>query len=171
MIPVLFILAMFGIWWLLSRTRPDKVPTILVMGYCIGGLALVGDFYCAWYVRPDAKAVPDYLLLIFGGAAGWLVGMLLSPYADEKPQFKEWGGAITTFLSGYVLGKFGDQFVTFIREGKLTRIALGEALVSANAFLICMLIVFVTRKYWEPRPTGTGAVVRNPANNTLEPSK
>lgn len=165
MISVLVILAIFGVWWLLSRRRPDKVSTVLIMGYYIGGLALVGDFFCAWHLAPPGvSAVPDYLLLICGGAAGWFVGVLLSPYAKEKPQFKEWGAAITTFLSGYVLAKFGDQFATIVLAGKLKRIVVGEALVFVNAFLICMLIVFVTRKYWEPRQNGTGTVVSKTSN-------
>jgi hypothetical protein len=126
-----------------KRTDPK---TALAMGFAIGALALAGDFFCAWYISPE-KAPVDYLLLIAGGTLGWLVGLLLSPAPHEKQEFQEWGKSIFTFLSGFITCKFLDPMADIIVHGKLTRVWLGEALVFIDAFLICMLMVFVERRY------------------------
>jgi hypothetical protein len=131
----------------LSRTPDAKAA--LIMGFAIGGLALAGDFFCAWFVSPDrGSAINDFALLIGGGTAGWLVGILLTPGPDEKHEFRDWGKAVITFASGILTSKFAEPLTHMILEGRLKRVWLGEALVTINAFLICMVMVFVARRYW-----------------------
>jgi uncharacterized membrane-anchored protein YitT (DUF2179 family) len=132
-----------------SQQEDPKAP--LRVGFAIGGLSLLGFFFCTWFVPPkkgNAIAAVDFLVLIAGGTLGWLFGILLSPSEKEKPQFHQWGTAIVTFLSGVVTCKFGDPIVNAILEKKLSRYQVGEALVFIDAFVICMLMVFVARKYW-----------------------
>jgi hypothetical protein len=135
----------------------------LLAGFLIGTFALVGNGVCAWRIssdQPPAVITVNFLWLIFGGAFGWFIGILLSPYADEKPQFKAWGTALSTFLSVYVVSKFGDPLANFITTGKPSELMMGRALVFGNTFLLCMLIVLVTRLYWS-KPAGNPPPAKN----------
>jgi MFS family permease len=134
----------------LSKKEDEKAG--LIGGFAIGGLALAGSFFCAWSISPDKDPSMDFLLFIAGGTMGWLVGLLLSPSKGEKGEFREWGRAIVTFLSGAVACKFADPLANLILQKYLTRVQLGEALVFIDAFLICMVMVFVARRYWNISP-------------------
>lgn len=134
----------------LSRARDEKAG--LIGGFAIGGLALAGTFFCAWSISSGDKPGVDLLLFIAGGALGWLVGLLLSPFKEERGEFREWGRAIVTFLSGAIACKFADPLANLILQNRLTRMQLGEVLIFTDAFLICMLMVFVARRYWNINP-------------------
>jgi hypothetical protein len=144
---LIVIIGYFSLGRYLSKTPDAKAA--LIMGFAIGGLALAGDFFCAWFVDSEkGSAVNDFALLIGGGTAGWLVGILLTPGPDEKREFRDWGKGVITFASGILTSKFAEPLTRMILEGRLKRVWLGEALVTIDAFLICMVMVFVVRRYW-----------------------
>lgn len=140
------------IWYAKVSSQEEDPKASLRVGFAIGGLSLSGVFFCTWFVSPEkgnAIAAVDFLILIAGGTLGWLVGILLSPSEKEQSQFHQWRTAIVTFLSGVVTCKFGDPIVNAILGKQLSRTQVGEALVFIDAFVICMLMVFVARKYWK----------------------
>ena len=73
---------------------------------------------------------------------------MLTPKNDpEAKDFQKIGGAILTFVTGYLLAKTDPLFDAAVESGTLESL-LGRALLLGSTFLIGALFVFVGRKYW-----------------------
>lgn len=99
----------------------------------------------------------EYMALLLltglvGASAGWVAGILASPYNPaEKGAFAELGKLIYGFLSGYVISKI-DPLVTEMLKPSTGQASDERSLVFL-AFLLtaCMVaaaVTYVSRTYW-----------------------
>ena len=91
----------------------------------------------------------NLLLIIFGGALGWFVGILISPHDDDqRVEFKKYLGALSAFLSGVIFTKI-DYAVKADPSALLTNgTFVGRVLIFGSAFLLFVLFVYVGRRIW-----------------------
>lgn len=131
--------------------RKTFLPTVpwawdlaIIFGYLFAVFAMVVDTLIAWQLEPPRAF--NFGLCILGGSLGWMVGILLSPYPGETPRFNDYMKGISTLFSGYILAKldcwFGDKSSVVI-----PMIVAGRMMVFAIAFIIFVILVFVTRTY------------------------
>lgn len=116
------------------------------------GAVLVGLVVIAWCVGGTSY---DRALLILsstvGGLLGWLVGIILSPYAGEEKEFSKLATGISGFVSGYALTKVDEIWKMFMDQKGYTNPAYGQRIAFAVAgFLLVLVLTFVTRRYSTP---------------------
>ena len=88
-------------------------------------------------------------LVIFGTAAGWLVGTLLSPYNEEEQgQFARYGQALTAFAGGYGIAKL-DKVIEhiFLPENLLQPLWGFRVIAVIVPFILAILITFLFRRF------------------------
>jgi hypothetical protein len=84
------------------------------IGYVLGSAALVVIFLAAFFAAESMMTL-NLLIVVTGGLIGWAVGMLMTPVSPtEKKHFPEYGKAISTFLSGYLVAKLDKLFEPMI---------------------------------------------------------
>lgn len=121
----------------------------LAIGYILGGLFFAGVFTCALCIGNTMQARSiNVLCVFFGGTAGWLIGLLLSPAKNDVEDFERIGAAILTFVTGFGVAKFDQLFASATKDGELNELFLGRVLLVATAFCLGALYVFVGRRYW-----------------------
>ena len=70
----------------------------------------------------------------------------------EIQDFEKIGGAIATFLGGFVLAKAETLFSAGIESGAVfSALFAGRIVLFATTFALGALFVFVGRKYWRDR--------------------
>lgn len=106
----------------------------------------------AYFLTDDHRTM-NYLLLTSGAIAGFVVGILLSPYDEqEKKWFVRYGRAISLFVSGFVIAKVDRVFEDALSAKKVFDIVvLGRWLLLLSSFLLWAAISFVMRRYYELR--------------------
>jgi len=115
-------------------------PHALWAGFAVGVLAVGGLLWIALATPPPITL--NLALVICGGGAGWALGILVSPYSGEESTFSEYGKAISTFLSGFVLAKL-SQFISYALDNKLLTFDttfLTRALLFTAPF--CIFVLF-----------------------------
>src|SRR5262249_46226834 len=83
-----------------------------------------------------------------GIVIGWLIGVLVSPFRWEESKFTDYGKALVTFVSGYVLSKIDPLIRAATGEGG----ALSEDyLFRIGLFTICLgcslIGMYIFRRY------------------------
>jgi hypothetical protein len=79
----------------------------LLSGYGLGAVALGYAVYAGHSIGIDpTDKVLNVLLCVAGGVFGWIAGMLITPREDERTDFSKVGGALMTFVTGFLLAKF-----------------------------------------------------------------
>jgi hypothetical protein len=117
-------------------------------GYLLGGITFAVCLYAAWTAGSDPML--QVLICLFGGILGWVIGIVITPLnKEEKKQFSDYARAVTTLISGYLLGKLESIF-----RSSLVGKALGDhesLALQILLFLICFLVgvlfTFISRKY------------------------
>jgi hypothetical protein len=121
----------------------------LLSGYGLGALALG---YAVYAGNSIGSTAPDktlnVLLCVAGGVFGWIAGMLITPSEDERKDFSKVGGALMTFITGFLLAKFEPMLDTELRQGVDASGILIRSLLFGVSFGVGALFVFVGRKYW-----------------------
>lgn len=119
------------------------VAVTLVIAAIVGVVSIVLTFMLG------GSGVVNWLLVIVAVLGGWSVGSLLSPWGKaEQRDFSRWATAITTFFSGYVIGKMDSIIQFFDKNGLLTQpLALRRYLLFAAWFLLAGIVAFATRRY------------------------
>jgi hypothetical protein len=124
----------------------------MVVGLSLGIAALAGNFVAAWKLGKDHITL-NMLLATLGGVSGFVMGMLLSPYSadkitgiDESKEFFTYGKALSTFISGLVLGK-ADKLWSDAITGKEPAVQMGRICIFVISFLVLGLFAFVSRRY------------------------
>jgi hypothetical protein len=81
-----------------------------VIGFSALSLVLLGVVFvlCAAVDAMPPPWVINVAIALFGICMGWLAGAAISPYDKEADQFSKIIKVISTFLSGFALGKFSD---------------------------------------------------------------
>ena len=121
----------------------------LLSGYGLGALALGYAVYAGNSIGADAPdKTLNVLLCVAGGVFGWIAGMLITPHEDEKKDFSRVGGALMTFITGFLLAKFEPLLDSELTEGQITSSVIIRTLLFAVSFGVGALFVFVGRKYW-----------------------
>ena len=127
-----------------------EIDRDLIPGYAFGLAILVVELVLASVLdwRDWTRLTLNYLCIFFGGSLGWIVGIILSPKsANEVSSFREYGKAISTFLSGYGIAKLDFVFEQ-IKQGHHP--SMGDwcrGLFFGCTLLLGMLFVFVARQY------------------------
>src|ERR1700756_790856 len=121
--------------------RTGWTPTIEI-GTAIGILAIGGLLWIA--AKADAPVTLNFLLVIFGGATGWALGILLTPAnPQEKAMFSEFGKALSAFFSGYVVAKLGPAWDKITWDTTF----FVRVLLFLGSFSVFVLLLFVVRYY------------------------
>jgi hypothetical protein len=90
-------------------------------------------------------------LLGLGWSVGWLIGTLLSPYTGtEQTKFAEYAGAVSVFVSGYLIGKI-DGLITNIFNPttlfSISKITGFRIIAFLAASVVTMITTYVFRSY------------------------
>lgn len=121
----------------------------LLSGYSLGALALGYAVYAGHSIGTNAPdKTLNVLLCVAGGVFGWIAGMLITPNEDERKDFSKVGGALMTFVTGFLLAKFEPLLDSELSEGPNTSSIMIRSLLFAVSFGVGALFVFVGRKYW-----------------------
>ena len=88
-------------------------------------------------------------ILVLGVCAGWLMGIVVSPYdVTEQKQFFTFGKALSVFASGYLIGKV-DKLTERVLSPDflLNPVVVFHVMIFLSAFLISLVVTFVARRY------------------------
>ena len=88
-------------------------------------------------------------VLVLGVSAGWLMGIVASPYdASEQKQFFTFGKALSVFASGYLIGKVDKLMERVLSpDFLLSPVVAFHVMIFLSAFLIAFVATFVARRY------------------------
>ena len=134
-----------------GTSSKKKLDIKVKIGYWLGVLAFVGSLAVGWFIseQPAARSL-NLLLCIFGGTAGWVVGILITPKQGEAKDFEKIGGALLTFVTGYGVAKLDQLFGLAMKTAAdLDDLFVARVLLAATTFFIGALFVFVGRRYWQ----------------------
>jgi hypothetical protein len=128
----------------------------LLSGYGLGALALGYAVYAGHSIGVDQTArTLNVLLCVAGGVFGWIAGTLLTPRKEEKNDFARVGGALMTFITGFLLAKVEPLIDAQLKAGSDPSGMLIRVLLFSVSFAVGALFVFVGRRYWQlPDKTG-----------------
>lgn len=117
------------------------------IGYVLGVAALIGILASAFFTPGPASL--NILIVIAAGLIGWTVGILMTPATPgEQKKFSEYGKALATFVTGYVVGKL-DKLVDPVLSNpeSVTTALIAQSLLFVSMFLLGALGTFVWRSY------------------------
>ena len=100
----------------------------------------------AWYLGGSKPL--NFILLVFGGTAGWIAGILLTPSGpDEEGTFTKVGTALVALITGYLGAHIEQAYQKHIQSGSLSEHFVGKSALTATAFLLGGLATFIWRQY------------------------
>jgi len=118
----------------------------LATGYVLGAMGFVVCFIIAFQM--DGERGLNVLIAIFGSAAGWSTGMLISPYRTEQSQFLDFRKSVSTFVSGFLLAKLDALFQSAVARNLVISATFADrVLIFATTFVICLQFTYVSRRY------------------------
>ena len=101
------------------------------IGFALGVVAAGGLLWVAFGLGTKPSHL-NVLLLIAGALIGWAVGILITPIsAQEAVQFSEFGKALSTFISGYLVAKLDKLFETSV-SGNVSEMSIGRVALFAS---------------------------------------
>jgi hypothetical protein len=125
-----------------------STPGAILMGINSGGVYLIVLAISAQYSGSGKEFALNVAAATLGLALGWVLGVIISPSSkDEQSEFSLLTKAVSTFLTGYVLGYVKDikldqvQHFLFDRPGVPFRLFIGIA-----CCLSTVAVVFVSRR-------------------------
>ena len=140
---------------IIGDNMSTNIDVKVTIGYVLGIVAYIGCLVMAWYLSEIAAArCINLLLCIFGGTAGWVTGILITPKKGEAKDFEKIGGALLTFVTGFGVAKLDQLFGLALdnQSALFDELFIGRVLFAATTFLIGALFVFVGRRYWQDDP-------------------
>ena len=122
-----------------------------VLGYGLAAIAYAVLVWASFGIGTSIQT--NILILLTGGVIGWIVGIIITPTTrNERTQFSEYGKALSTFVTGYLLAKVDKVFeLTVTKAGDVNDVFLGRMMMFASAFALGILLTFIWRKYISPR--------------------
>jgi hypothetical protein len=128
-------------------------PNRLVLGDLLAAiLILIVLCTAAAFIKNDRQDVYLNLsFIVFGISVGWLVGIFIAPYTGaERTRFSEYAGAISTFISGYLVGKI-DRLITHAFDPAVFTTMPRVYVFRISSFVVAsittMIIIYVLRNY------------------------
>ena len=125
-----------------------STPGAILMGVNSGGVYLIVLAISAQYSANGKEFALNVAAGTLGLALGWVLGIIISPSSkDEQSEFSLLTKAVSTFLTGYVLGYVKDikldqvQHFLFDRPGVPFRLFIATA-----CCLSTIAVVFVSRR-------------------------
>jgi hypothetical protein len=117
------------------------------IGYVLAAIVLAGVIWCA--VGEMTSSRLNILIVIAGGLIGWVVGMLVTPVSvGEQTNFPEYGKALSTFVSGYLVAKIDKLFDLSVKDrADINGLLIGRLFMFVSAFALGALSTFVWRSY------------------------
>lgn len=104
------------------------------------------------YIKEEniSETVFTVLLILFGGALGWLFGVVVSPYTkDEESRFSKYAGAVSVFASGYLTAKIDPLVDKILHPDFIDTSSIVRILMFFTAFLVSLLWTHASRSYEE----------------------
>lgn len=126
-------------WEDLSGWGKLKLGFGFVLSLGIGGIT--------FYIALSQQAWLSLLIWFLGGILGWISGIFLSPITStQRDLFRDYGKAITAFISGFVLAKLDRLWESAVPEGEPVPELLSlNLLLFLIAFGLGFLLTFVGR--------------------------
>jgi hypothetical protein len=117
------------------------------IGYLLAFAALVLILWAA--ARPGAPASLSIQIIVAGALIGWVVGILMTPLSPgEKSHFSEYGAAISTFVTGYLVAKIDRIFDLSIKDrADVDALLIGRVLMFVSAFILGAGATSIWRAY------------------------
>ncbi len=117
------------------------------IGYILGLIATGFLFWSCFSIGSSPQL--NILFLFSGGLIGWILGILITPISKaERAKFSEFGKAIATFLSGFLLAKVERIFELSIQdESDISEVFIGRSLLVLISFSLGLLFTFIWRSY------------------------
>ncbi len=123
----------------ISRNKLKYVGPIIsfVFGFLVLGILV--------YVGSALPNPPlNFLAMTTGGLIGWIAGLLMTPVLrGEAERFPEYGKALSTFVSGYLLSKLDRLF----DGSNLGDMFVPRIMMFASLFALGLLATYVWRAY------------------------
>ena len=122
----------------------------------LGGSAVGVVFFVISLRLAAAGSDPpiNILLCFFGGACGWLAGILASPYPNEVRDFSAYYKAVSAFVSGFILAKVDRVFELWTQDshGVISSVLFFRFLLFATTFAVAGGTIFSGRRFgpWSP---------------------
>src|SRR5262245_19806731 len=125
-----------------KRVRDNGPQYGVLIGNLLGLAAAVVLIWAALGIGSSPRL--NILLLIGGGLIGWICGILMSPVTrGERTQFSEYGKALATFATGYLVAKLDKLFDLSVQDaGDVTEVFIGRIAMFASAFALGALFTF-----------------------------
>jgi hypothetical protein len=108
------------------------------IGFALGVVAAGGLLWVAFGLGTKPSHL-NVLLLIAGALIGWAGGILII-------QFSEFGKALSTFISGYLVAKLDKLFETSV-SGNVSEMSIGRVALFASGIALGGLLTFIWRAY------------------------
>jgi len=131
-----------------NRSRPSELlsKSGAFLGYLLGIPWLLWLFWAAFAMGGSLSL--NILLLLGGGLAGWILGVLVTPLPNEVSRFSEFGKTITAFVSGFLLSKFERIFnLAITQKSDVSDLLVSRVLLAAASLMLGILFTFVWRSY------------------------
>lgn len=119
----------------------------VVIGYFLGLIAAGFLFWSCFSIGNSPQL--NVLFLFCGGLIGWILGILITPISDtERSRFSEFGKAIATFLTGFLLAKIERIFELAVKDkSDVSDVFIGRSLLLVVSLALGILFTFIWRSY------------------------
>jgi hypothetical protein len=126
----------------------SKTPDVRgVIGYVLAAVFFLTCVCFAIWGIPDSPVL-NVLLVMFGAAAGWLIGILASPDDTiQEKRFRGYGSIIASLLTGFVAGKLDHIWDTMAPAIVFGPLFFERLLLVIIAGLTATLVTFIGRTY------------------------
>ena len=117
-----------------------------VSALLLGASLLVLCFFVGTGAEVRALSVT---IILFGASAGWLVGVLVSPYSvRENEVFPKYAAAASAFASGYLISKADGLIDVVLKPEYVFAPLVGFRLVAGlSASIVALIITYIYRTY------------------------
>lgn len=136
---------MFG-----SDDNGDWTDVLIAFVVAVVLYAVLGWFTAHYNAGKDTPLL--VLAIILGAAAGWVGGILISPYnADEKAAFGELSKLVYGFATGWAVTKIDpmvNQMLGLSKDSHLSIRWLVLIAVALVSFMTAVAFTYVSRSYW-----------------------
>jgi len=111
----------------------------------VGGVVIGGTYYVSRAALNDFAL--SMVVLALAVALGWLFGLLVSPYRENKEdeRFSEYAKAVSAGFGGFVLGKADTLFRMLTAD--FNQLAAIRTFGALAVFVTAVLVVYYFRSY------------------------
>lgn len=128
---------------------------------------------CFVFGETPRAAGENVLLCVLGALAGWIIGLLYSPFSEKEAEhFAFLGKTIAAFVSGYVVSKLDSLIGRLVEKASdhLASVPWDRVGLGVGSCLLAAVVVFVSRIYAHPENQGAEET-RTAPNATPPPSR